>query len=317
MECALYRLADRKHAEHVNAWKELQQIFDDELTKCKTGNFEFSTLCGSYLAHLHYLSSDWLTQNIKEIFPSSPGEIRNWHCAVQGLAYMPQPSRPIYQLLQTHGVFQLVLDRKVKGRHVREKILQHIAVAYLWGHESLADANSLMSVILQRFDVEDVKELVLFFWGLQRDELSQVHVDLIIDFWRKCMGKVDTQNKTHQKLLSSLGLLTAYLKRISAEQKNWLLTIAPFIEQNYNSHFLLEYLEAMVQDNPADVGEITLAILKHNRPDFDFENRYQSIVRKLASRGLIAMAKDICNQQGLRELPEIEKLHRELREMAH
>ena len=131
------------------------------------------------------------------------------------------------------------------------------------------------------------------------------------------MGKVDTQNKTHQKLLSSLGLLTAYLKRISAEQKNWLLTIAPFIEQNYNSHFLLEYLEAMVQDNPADVGEITLAILKHNRPDFDFENRYQSIVRKLASRGLIAMAKDICNQQGLRELPEIEKLHRELREMAH
>lgn len=65
------RLADKESGSHAATWEHLRPRFDQELEKCETGNFEFSTLSAAYIANLEYLSTEWLQAHIKEIFPTA------------------------------------------------------------------------------------------------------------------------------------------------------------------------------------------------------------------------------------------------------
>ena len=46
--------SEKKH--HSAEWQMVQPLFDGEMEACKSGNYEFSTLCGTYLANLHFMS---------------------------------------------------------------------------------------------------------------------------------------------------------------------------------------------------------------------------------------------------------------------
>ncbi|HXH91696.1 MAG TPA: hypothetical protein VNN25_08955, partial [Thermoanaerobaculia bacterium] len=54
------RLADKNGGSHAAVWNGLRPLFDQELEKCETGNYEFATLAGASIANLEYLDADWL-----------------------------------------------------------------------------------------------------------------------------------------------------------------------------------------------------------------------------------------------------------------
>jgi hypothetical protein len=255
------------------------------------------------------MSPTWLTEHIEDVFPKDPNYSRNFDCALQGFAYMPQPTKETYRLMRSRGILHAALVRSSKGRHAREKLLQHISVAYLWDEEPLEGNDSLVQTIIQKFDPSDIHEVVRFFWGIQGDQLTEGQVAKIFAFWRACMPKIDDTKEPHHKILSDLGLLAAFLKTISGEQRQWLLRIAPYIGVNHNTDFFVEYLERLADVSPREVGELTLAVVKGDRPYFDFENRYESIVKKLLTGAHHRLGAELCNQPGLMDLAPIMSLY--------
>lgn len=314
-DVALYvcRYEDRLRKIHANKWKEFENLFDREIAQCKGDNFEFSTLCGAYLASIQYLSAAWLDKHIENIFPKDFAYSRNFDCALQGFAYMPQPTRATYALMRGRGILHSAIARPTEGRHAREKLIQHVSVAYLWGDEPLERADSLTRLLVEQMSASDIQEIVRFFWGLHSDELKPEHLNKILEFWRACMSRIRGVDHEYRELLSDLGLLTVFLEEISDEHETWLLRIAPSIGANHNTDFFVEYLDKLAEVSPRQVGEITLAVVRNERPYFDFENRYESIIRKLMETTYHQLAAELCNQPGLMDLPQITAIYNEYR----
>ena len=216
--------------------------------------------------------------------------------------------------MRSRSILHTALNRSSKGRHAREKLLQHIAVAYLWGDEPIEGDDSLMNAILVNADPGDIHEFIRFFWGVQGDRITPPQVDRIFGFWRACMQHLDEREEAHIKVLSDLGLLAAFLRNIDPEQEQWLQRIAPYIGVNHNRDFFLEYLERLADTNPREVGEITLAVAKSDKPYFDFEKRYESIIQKLLAAEYYDLARQICNQPGLMDIPRISELYASFRD---
>lgn len=127
------------------------------------------------------------------------------------------------------------------------------------------------------------------------------------------MSRINETTSEHRAVLSDLGLLTVFLKELSEEQEKWLLGIAPAIGVNHNTDFLIEYLEKLADVSPRQVGEITLEVVRNDKPYYDFENRYESIIKKLLKTPYHKLAAEICNQPGLIELASITEIYNEYR----
>lgn len=99
-------------------------------------------------------------------------------------------------------------------------------------------------------------------------------------------------------------LPTRFLTDIESEEQQWLLQAAPWVEEEYNSAFLIVYLDRLASANPTVVGKIYLTMLSRCAPSFDPEH-IRSIVTKLYKPGLRSVADEICNAYGQRGMLDL------------
>ena len=64
------RVRDKETGSHATVWSQMMPVFDNEIAKCRNANYEFSTLAGTYVAHIHYMDQQWCEKNFEKIFPS-------------------------------------------------------------------------------------------------------------------------------------------------------------------------------------------------------------------------------------------------------
>src|SRR5262249_38749849 len=79
----------------------------------------------------------------------------------------------------------------------------------------------------------------------------------------------------------------------------------PYIGINHNTDFFIEYLDRLADTYPKEVGEITLTVVKSDRPDYDFEGRFQSIIKKILATDYYDLSLQICKQPSLMEMSPI------------
>jgi hypothetical protein len=305
------RIARKAAKDHQAVWDDLQPIFESELEKCKDANFEFSALAGNYLANLYFLSNDWTVSNINRIF--STEYERNWSCAMQGFAYVSAFYEPVYKLLTANGHLKRVISREHEGRHVRKKILQLIAIAYVQGIESLPPQQGLFADVLLQWKQEDLKEVIWFFWTLREQRTDEQLTRRIMEFWRWCYEKVSGNEEENAEILSKLTFFAAFVSQIDVEAEQWLLQAAPWAEADYNATFLIEELDGLADRAPTSVAKVYKAMLTHSTPTFDSKH-IRSTVTKLYAAGLNSDADEICNtyaERGALELVrDIYEAHR-------
>ena len=156
------RLSDESGDGHAESWEPLRPVFDAELARCTDGNYEFSTLCGAYFPQLYYIDRDWVQAERDRIFPSEfPA---NTICAIDGLSYA-QASRPIYTVLLDKGVIDRALSLELRGKYAREKLIERIALAYLWGDEDLGSPR--FSFLFDSHRTDDLESMSRFFRGVR------------------------------------------------------------------------------------------------------------------------------------------------------
>jgi hypothetical protein len=299
------RLSDKGAGSHGDAWAEMKDVFEAELSKCEKGNYEFSTLSGAYLANLDYMNGDWLRKNIGRIFPADrPG---NFSCAISGLAYS-HPTRRTYVMLREAGVIDNGLRMELKGRETRKKLVEQVALAYLWGDETLDSPR--FSYLFASGLVEDLEDAAWFFWSIRGDTLTDAQTEKIIDFWERCMLWAKKQKTPPAKMMSSLGHLTWSMKNAAGRNRDLLLAVAPYMHVHHNTYELLEELARLVDANPAEVSEVLRKLIETGDLTYDYEDRLRTLVKRLAALGRRADALEYCDR--LRNVPGMFQLFQEL-----
>jgi len=299
------RIADKETGAHLDAWKSMQALFDAELAACVNGNFEFSTLAGAYSGNLEYLSVEWLKANIKAIFPVD--RRANLVCAIAGLAYA-STSREVYRLLRDNGVLDAALRLDIKGRNGHEKLMERVAVGYLWGEDTLDSGR--FKFIFESKAEEALAQINFFFWTIRGEKLKEDQVQRILQYWRRCLDWAASQPRPPIKMLSSLSGLTSFLPDATGDKYDLLLNTAPYVHEHHGAYDFLKELRRLVEGSPKEVCTVLRKFIETHVPRYDYEDRMRTLVARLAEVGHRAEAIEFCDN--LRSLPGLYELFLEL-----
>ncbi len=300
------RISDKKYGDHTEAWDSIKPTFDVELAKCENTNYEFSTLAAAYLANIDYISRNWLRASIGKIFPKDFQA--NFVCAIDGLAYA-SANRSIYALLLEHGVLDRALSSELTRRQAREKIIERIALAYLWGDEPLDSPR--FSYLFESGRIEDLQDASRFY-SVRRQELAKEQIERIICFWEKCVVWTKTLPVLPKSLLSELSRLICYVTTLADREVSLLLAVAQHVKVGHNVDTFIEELDRLVEQNPAKVSFVLGKVLDAYEPDYDYKDRLKKLLIKLAQSGRRDDA--LLYADRIRKLPGIDQLFKQLTE---
>lgn len=274
------RVSDQQRGAHQEAWEAIRPLFETELAKCKNANYEFSTLSGAYLPQLQYLDTTWTTGRVDQIFPVTYEA--NTVCALDGLAYASF-ARPIYELLAAHGVIDRALGLELKGRSAREKLLERVGAAYLWGLESL-DGERLTRLFATA-SLADLDVLTRLFWMVRKENLTEEQRERVLAFWDRSLSWAQRQPEVPARLLSMLSLLAAHITTLGAREQRLLETVAPHVHVGHETYEFVAELLRLAQQNPVAVTKVLQCMVAAHVPEYDYEDRLRSLLEFLAEHG--------------------------------
>ncbi|MBU1171855.1 MAG: hypothetical protein KKD44_20055 [Proteobacteria bacterium] len=300
------RVADKKIGKHEDTWADIVHVFNKEIEKCITGaNHDFSTLSGCYLPNLNYLSKDWLYSRITQIFPFDLNE--NFRCAIAGLTYA-SAAKDLYQLLVSNEIIDKALSIELNNEQVRERILDRVALAYLWGDETLD--SSRFTLLLAEDKINDLINICSFFKKVHKKGLSEKQIELIVNFWKWCVEWGEALSSQPTKLYSSLSKLSCVLHEIDKNSLKLMVAVAPYVSINHNADIFIEELDRLATMSPKEVCRILREVLNNYKPTYDYEDRLRGLLTKLAGTGLRTEVIEFSNS--VRQLKGIEQLYNEL-----
>lgn len=274
--CRVYQREGKKVSE---AWKGMSPIFDLELAKCRDANFEFSTLSASYIANLEYMSESWLTENIHDLFPLD--YVSNFKAAVGGLPYAT-PTRKIYQILATNGVVEHALKIQLENSHSRERLIEWVCLAYLWGDEAL-DSDRVSLIF--RAQAADVKDAIDFFWQVRGDALTPVQVERVLAFWERALNWADENPEVPEVVLSHASRLAPYLSTLDERGTSLLRRVMPYVHSDYSTDQMIEELVRLAGSNSAIAVELLELMFQGHTPNFDFDDKLKALLEMLHAAG--------------------------------
>jgi hypothetical protein len=274
------RVADQISGNHTSTWAQLQPIFDREVNSCKNDNAEFSTLCGAYLAQLEYLDAAWAKQHIPDIFPAVVP--MNDQAAIAGLAYAAF-TRQIYEHLVHGGIVDRALQYDLQGREAREKLLERIAAAYVWGLETLDSPR--FQTIFSKGNAKELEQITWTLWTLRQQNVTDDQRESILAFWDRCVTWAHSQVPIPVGLLSALSGLAAYVTTVGEREHRLLLAVAPHVGIDYRVYEFLDDLLRLAEQNEAAIVDVVDAMTKVHAPEYDYEDRLQKLLRTLAAKG--------------------------------
>jgi len=292
--------------DHSAAWKQFEPIFDKELKKCEGDNFEFSTLAGSYIPQLDYLSHEWLKRSLPKVFNEAYPD--NFACALDGLAFA-SASKPVFKLLKETGVLDIIVRTDKGTDQARARLMERLALAYLWGDEAIDSGNFKHIFTLDH--VGDLKEMSDFLGRAHSDQLEEDQVERVFVFWEKSTEIIGDAIKEPTEaislLLASLSKLSCYVKGIDERLFPLLEAVAPFAHTSYNTNTFIKALTNMVEVTPQKVLLLLNALLTNYKPNYDHKRNLEYLVNRLFVLDCQTEAIKVANQ--LRHLPRFIRLY--------
>jgi len=255
-----YRLF--KNTSGVNWVSGIKNDFTNRLSGIVERSIEFSLTLGKHLAAIYYhLDKKWVEDHIDSIFPLENQTY--WEAAIEGyLFYGRSLYVELYSLLKEKGHYHKAFITSFSDKHINERVVDHICVAYLSDLEKLEDTDSLISQLIDSGNIKQVSDLISFLWML-RQELTTENKAKIKPLWKRIHTRVfsSIDQLESQKVASDILKLLSLVDTIDPEIFDWLNASAEYVEVNYNSPFFVEYLSAHAKKTPELVGRIYLRML--------------------------------------------------------
>ncbi len=312
------RIQDKKEPKPLIRWDSKQY---EELLKDKV--IEAYTLFGQYMPNLSYLNRPWVEEKIKNFEALSTDDTK-WEAFMEGYLFGHRIYQDLYKLMRNHYVKGM--DNGFKGDRSENRLVQHVTIGYLRGTESIDGDDSLFKRILDKWDVQQYKEIVSFFWSEGRRIVEETEKKTIekededikermLKFWSWTYEQRETiQSKLKKEcpgFMSDLSRLTLLLGKITPEYAKWILLVAPHVGADFDSTFFIEYLNRFSdKESYGYLGTILLEMLKTGTPTYH-EDHIVSIVEKIYKYGDKAQADKICNTYASRGCEFLRKTYDE------
>jgi hypothetical protein len=296
-------------------WTEgIKAEFTRRLDRSVEPDTKFSLTLGRYLANLYYLDGQWVETNINLIFPKEMEE--HWQAAMEGYLLGGRVYSHIYDLMSKNSHYEKAIGTEFRNKEARKRLIHHLCIGYLLEKENIGDESSYFHKGIDRWNIENIIEMISFFWS-QREylldketsgsqasqlELASKQKSRILDFWRVLYGLLRTRveyTEGEQKVASDLTRLSCYLDALDEEALDWLTFSAKYVDKNFNSPFLIEYLLRLCDVSPSEVGIVYIEMLNGTTPIYD-QKHIINVVTKLYERGEADVANRICNIYGSR-----------------
>jgi hypothetical protein len=295
------RVSDQQHGTHSETWKAISPVFDIELAKCTNANYEFSTLMGTYLPQLQYLDGTWTSERVDQIFPIQY-EV-NTICALDGLAYAAF-TKPLYELLVANGVIDRALALELKGRSAREKLVERIGAAYIWGLEHIDGPH--FAKLFNTTTIEDLQVLISVFWMVRAEKLTSEQGERIFRFWGRILDWAQHQAQVPARLLSRLSLLATYVTTVGPDEQRMLEAVAPYVHVGHEAYEFIAELHRLAPQDPEAITKILQTMIAAHAPEYDYQDRLRSLLEFLATHGqreaIILISDRLRHLQGIETL---------------
>jgi len=309
------RMARLTPKDTIAKWTErIKEEFTRRLDRSVEPDTKFSLTLGRYLANLYYLDGQWVETNINRIFLKEIEE--HWQATMEGYLLGGRVYSHIYDLISKNSHYEKAIGTEFRNKEARKHLIHHLCIGYLLEKENIDDKSGYFRKCIDGWSLESIIEMISFFW-LQREylldketsgnqasqlELASKQKSLILNFWRILYGLLrnnDEYTEGEQKVASDLTRLSCYLDAIDEESLDWLTFSAKYVDKNFNSPFLIEYLLRLCDISPAQVGLVYIEMLNGTTPIYDQKNII-GLVTKLYERGEVDAANRICNIYGSR-----------------
>ena len=294
----------RRDEEPTARWASaIKEEFTRRLDRSFDRSLEFSVTLGEYLPNLAHLDKDWVLTRIDEIFPKD--NEKHWRAGMTGYLWPARLYRDLYEILRGKGHYAKALATDFEDPHVRERVIQHLTIAYLLGVEELADPESLFTKAVTAWNPDDLRKIVSYLW-MQRDALNADQRNRLLSLWRYLFAHYRDRGELHDdeaNLVSDLSKFAVYLDTIGPESLRWLLFSAPYVERNHNTWFFVECLHRLASVSPRQVGLVYLEMLNSGiYATYDYQKHITSTVETLYSMNENDLANRICNLYGSKRL---------------
>lgn len=283
---------------------------------------------GRCLPNLSYLDLQYVKDKVKKLKELSVNEIE-WQMFIEGYLYVSNIYDDIYSLMRPH--YFRAIENKIFEDQVDNRLVQHIAIGYLRGFESLEIVNSdgqpsLFWKMINEADVPEKRERWLevanFFWSVSgkttkkddqddKEKISEEMRKKILNFWSWTVSNKDSiktkLGEDYTAFLGSMSDLTIFLDRIDEKTEEWLMLSAPHIEVRHHMTFFIDYLTRYEDDESVKrIGRIFLKVLEGTTPDFKREDiqlivkRLYELAKNTNDHDIKIYADNICNTYGRR-----------------
>lgn len=292
IECFIYMIRRKTLTLDTNSefkWDHKdKEIYNNLLTK---KHFEAYSFLGEKINLFTWFDKNWLYQFINKSDELFNKDEFLWKVFMDGYFWNGRVYSDIFPLMKNSFSHYLELD--LKENRTKEAFIQQIAIGYLNNFDNLSDG--LIKKLLKSEKHEFVSILINYFWRLREsivfDNYSEVDFYIkaleqrkkILSIWKilyddyslKIKSELNDGEKT---ILSNLCKLTCYLFEIDSENINWIKQCVSFVYDNYNSTYLLEYLN-ILKDKGKDkiqvadyIVDLYLLISEVECPDYKPED---------------------------------------------
>ena len=117
-----------------------------------------------------------------------------------------------------------------------------------------------------------------------RGKYSPEQEDKIIGFWAECLARTQNLASAQTQLLSSLSLLSCYVKSIGEREERLLIAVAPHANEHFRAYEFLSELKRLVHISPAETNRVFGKMIETYSPTLDYEQAIVTIIRTLANR---------------------------------
>ena len=261
---------------------------------------EAYSLFGTYFISFYKISKELTKKIVHDINEKEP----IWEAFMEGHLFSGKLNEDIYKFMREH--YEFALDFEFKDDIYREQLVQHISLGYLLNWDNL-ESSGLFYKIVEKFDSEDIKRIVRFFWNQKSylkegDEKTEQIRKRILDFWEKIYTTCEDKNlsSSQKKALSNIVKLTGFLPSLVQPYINWLKYFVVFVEDDVVFSFFLDDLEKFMKDEDRNktakmIGEILL-----NAPPFPYpEDKIKSFIEYLCEtpdKKVKKIGKEICDK---------------------
>lgn len=296
-----------KSAEKIKWDENIRKIFEAALSR---GLIDAYIVLGEYIANFYYIDKEWIKLQITRI--EKIKDVFLWESFMSGYLTRDKINLEIYSLMERF--YKKGLKYKFQEKELNGRLIDHIAIAYLNGLETL-EGKGLLEMVLEKWDEDQMSELISYFSSL-RGSLPESNEDLsnlssqmrnrIIEFWAQIYKRLKMKGeftKTDKNILSDLIKLMIHIPGIDEEKFQWLMLSAPYAEVGYNSPHFVEYLNNLKDKGEKiatakKVGLIFKEAVKSYKPDFD-QGDIRSIIEFLyqtEDQEVKRLANEICNE---------------------